>query len=266
MQQEAVPPSERTENAPARLVVGSVAPGMFPRSSKVPEMLARSIVRSIAAQGLRPGAMLPTEAAMCEQYGVSRGSLREALRILEAHGLISTRYGPGGGPVVAPITGGEFARTASLYFRHLGITFGEVMNARLALEPMAARLAAENQDARHFDDLRAVLRQAQVVRADDELAWFPVANDFHGVVAGLTGNPILNFLIRSFRDVYAARVRSVVYHKRALAKIAHEEIGAAILTGDALRAELLMQQHMQEFAGLVAERFGQVLDEVVDWQ
>ena len=63
------------------------------------------------AQGLGSGDRLPLEAAMVEQYGVSRASLREALRLLEVQGLIRLKPGPGGGPVVGAVEAANLART-----------------------------------------------------------------------------------------------------------------------------------------------------------
>ena len=68
------------------------------RTVKASERVAQEIVRDIVRRGLETGDRLPLEAAMVEEYGVSRTSLREALRLLEVQGLISLKPGPGGGP------------------------------------------------------------------------------------------------------------------------------------------------------------------------
>jgi len=71
------------------------------RTEKVAESIARQIMQDIRRQKLEPGSMLPAESAMLERFGVGRGSLREALRILEINGLVVLKPGPKGGPVVA---------------------------------------------------------------------------------------------------------------------------------------------------------------------
>src|SRR3954469_3261027 len=70
------------------------------RAAKTSELVALDIVRDIVARRLKPGDRLPREAELVEQYGVSRTSLREALRLLEVQGLISIRPGPGMGTLV----------------------------------------------------------------------------------------------------------------------------------------------------------------------
>ena len=113
------------------------------RSEKVSAVIAREIVRDIARQQLAPGTTLESESAMLRRYQVARASLREALRILETHGLIRIKPGPGGGPVVSNVTSAAFGRMATLFFQVQGIRFGELVEARLILEQVMARLAAE---------------------------------------------------------------------------------------------------------------------------
>ena len=74
------------------------------RTDKIPDILARRILRAIVDGRLEAGARLPAEAEMLASFGVGRASLREALRILETHGLIRIKSGPRGGPVVTELS------------------------------------------------------------------------------------------------------------------------------------------------------------------
>ncbi|HJQ65972.1 MAG TPA: GntR family transcriptional regulator, partial [Gemmatimonadales bacterium] len=102
-----------------------------PRTDKLSERVARDILGDIVARRLEPGTTLAAEASMLERYGVGRSSLREALRILETHGLIKIKPGPGGGPVVAAVNSKDFGRMASLYFHAIGANFLDLLRARL---------------------------------------------------------------------------------------------------------------------------------------
>jgi len=84
-----------------------------PRARKTSEQVAAWIVRDMTRRHLPTGSRLPTEAAMLDLYGVSRGSLREALRILEVNGLIVVRAGPHGVPHVRDLSATEVSRTMS---------------------------------------------------------------------------------------------------------------------------------------------------------
>ena len=83
---------------------------------------------------------------MLAHYQVSRESLREALRLLEAQGIVSIRRGPSGGPVVGRAETANLARTLTLYFQLAGATYEELLQAWRLLEPLAAELAARNVD------------------------------------------------------------------------------------------------------------------------
>jgi DNA-binding FadR family transcriptional regulator len=233
----------------------------------VAESVAREILQDIVDRGLEPGTKLPPEPDMAETYGIARASLREALRILEIHGLIRIRPGPGGGPVVAPISSQDLGQTLTFFLQASGATFREVMQARLILEPIMARQAAERGDA----DVKAALqdgidRSRGVLEETDE-EYLEVATDFHGIVSGASGNNVLDLLARSLKDIYVARIRSIVYAPDEREKLLsdHEVVADAILSGDGDRAEALMREHMEEYVAIMEERFTGFMDEKIDW-
>src|SRR6185312_1048128 len=94
---------------------------------KTSEVVAFAVARDIVEHGLRCGDRLPLEAEMVDHYGVSRESLREALRLLEAQGIVTIRRGPGGGPVVGKASSMNLARTMTLYFQLAGATYDELL-------------------------------------------------------------------------------------------------------------------------------------------
>lgn len=240
--------------------------GTFPkrRTEKISEIVAREIVHDM--KGLGPTAMLPAEAAMLERYRVGRASLREALRILEVQGLIVIRPGPGGGPMVAPVQSRDFARMTSLYLHLSGATYGDVLAARLVMEPVAARLAAERTDAARLGVLgEFILPPTAPV---DDLTYMESSGDFHDQLAGLSGNPVLALMGRSLRDLYTDRFEQTVFPLEARGRIAHDHgaIAKAIVGGHATRAERLMREHMIEFARFYQASNPGVLEEVVDWR
>src|SRR5262245_25891586 len=112
------------------------------RAIKTSESVARDIIRDVVRLRLRTGDGLPNEAAMIAQYGVSRESLREALRLLEVQGLITLRRGPGGGPIVGQIDPANLGRTSTLYFHVAGSTYQELFDAWVLTEKVQAELAA----------------------------------------------------------------------------------------------------------------------------
>jgi DNA-binding FadR family transcriptional regulator len=233
------------------------------RTEKISEIVAREIVHDM--RSLPPATMLPPEATMLEKYRVGRASLREALRILEVQGLIVIRPGPGGGPMVAAVDSRHFARMASLYLHLSEATYRDVMEARMVMEPVMARLAAERQDPASLAELEAVLAAAH---PQDDAAYMASATGFHAVLSGMSSNPVLDLMGRSLKDIYTDHLEGVVFPPEARAKIHddHSAIATAIAKGNASRAERLMREHMEDFARHAEERSPGVLDDVVDWR
>jgi GntR family transcriptional regulator, transcriptional repressor for pyruvate dehydrogenase complex len=249
---------------------GRSRPGRARRTEKVSEVVAREIVHDIVRRDLQPGSMLPPESVMLRTYDIGRASLREALRILEVQGLITIKPGPGGGPVVAGVSSRDFGRMATLYFHVSRATFRELFEARLVMEPVMARLAAERIDEELKAEFKDVLEQMRsAIATQDSVAYGLSATAFHSVVAGVSGNGVLDLFGRALKDIYTDRVLGgVVFPESAREEVAsdHEAIARAIMKGEASRAERLMREHMVEFMEYVFERTPGLKDEIIDWR
>ena len=232
------------------------------RGTKIAEAIAQDILTRICESGLETGSQLPSEPQMLADYGVGRGSLREALRILEIHGIIKIKSGPGGGPVVTGATTKDFGRMATLFFQASGITFRELMDARLVLEPAIARLAAQ----RTQKDKREELLEAQTSTESDE-AYLKTSADFHRQIASMSGNRILDLISHAIEDIFHERVVGMLFppERRGDVVAAHDAIARAIADGDADTAEQAMRDHMAEYARFVEARYPALVDEVVAW-
>ncbi|MFG3525103.1 FadR/GntR family transcriptional regulator [Nocardia nova] len=222
---------------------------------KTARVVAGDIVRDITARGLE---RLPAESELLKKYKVSRPSLREALRMLEMHGVITLKPGPGGGAIVNPVAGEEFATSSSLYFHLLGLTLRDLLNTRLHLEPLMARLAAE-----------AVAAGTPWVELDTAAENSSVADDhsnFHLSVAEFAGDPVLVLIGHAVRDITIdifneERVPSL---GDQLA-ISHTQIREAIAKGSAAKAEKLMRGHLEEYVSLLENNYPHLLNQVIDW-
>jgi len=237
------------------------------RHPKVSVAVAREIVGGIVRGDLKPGSKLPSESAMVEQYGVGRATLREALRILEVLGIIQMRSGPGGGPVVTGAGVEEFGSVATAYFKLTGATYRDLVEARLAIEPLLARLAAERED--HKSVATQMVESTRMAKDPDlhDEQWASTANDFHTHLSTLSGNPIIDLVAGALKAVWFDRVVGTVFPGQERAKVVddHAHIADAIGKGNAVRAEKLMRAHMQEFLEYSILRYPGMLDEVIDW-
>jgi len=233
------------------------------RGSKLAETLAKDILMQICQNGVVIGSQLPSEVQMLEDYGVGRGSLREALRILEIHGIIRVKAGIGGGPIVQGATTKDLGRMATIFFQASNVSFREVIDARLVLEPMLARLAATQCEPSEVDELLA----AQTSTESDQ-AYLQTSAGFHRKIAAMSGNRILSLFSHAIEDIFHERVIGMLFpsEKRDEVVCAHDAIAAAVAAEDPDAAERLMREHMIEYVRYVEERYPALMDEIVTWQ
>jgi DNA-binding FadR family transcriptional regulator len=166
---------------------------------------------------------------------------------------------------VTQVDASDLGRTLSLFFRLLGATYGDVIQARLVIEPVMARLAAERQHPEQLARLADVVEREQAATMDDYL---PHANEFHYAVNGASGNPVLDLLGQSLRTLYTERLTGrglFPQDARPRVRSVHQEIAAAIAAADGDAAEDLMTQHMRELAELQQEHTPWFMDERVSW-
>lgn len=236
------------------------------RTRKIAEKLARQIVDDILERG-QVGDVLPPEADMIASYQVGRATLREALRLLEVQGIITIKSGPGGGPIVSATSTWHFASMMKLHLQMRGATHAEVMQARLAIEPLMARLAAERKDRAGLDTLRDVLRDEGTVVLEDDPAFTRVSWGFHATVANLSGNRVLDLLAHSLQEIYESRVRASMtpVKERPGVHKTHLAIGKAILEGRGVDAEVLMREHMFDFTKRVKRAYPEAFGSRVEW-
>lgn len=239
------------------------------RTEKVSDVIAREIVHDIVRRGLAPGTMLPPEHEMLETYEVGRASLREALRILEVHGLIAIKPGRGGGPIVSAVTDHDFARMSTLYFHVANATYRDLMEARMMIEPMmAAVIATRGGNAVREALERALGSTREALTEQHSARYLASTTEFHSVILGVSGNPILDVFGEALKKIFAERIVSGVFPPEYRSEIAaqHQGIADAIIRGDPEGAEKAMRSHMEQYARHLFERFPGLLDEVIDWR
>ena len=224
-------------------------------------------MEEIVARDLAGGEALPTEAELAERFGVSRVSIREALRVLEAFGVVRIKPGKNGGNEVGAIDAEALARALALFFRMLRATYRDLMDARLVIEPFMARRAAERQNREQLDELRELLeREAESTAGTHEGDQLALA--FHWLICGASGNAVMDALGQAVHTLYGDRLAANLLYDPGgwtTARRIHQEIGRAILDGDGRRAQDLMAEHMQDFLALQEERTPWLLDELVAW-
>lgn len=238
------------------------------RPYKRSELVAREIIENLLAEGLVPGDLLPSETQMLEQYQVGRASLREALRLLEAQGLITLKPGPGGGPVVGDVHPAHLGRTASLYFRMAGASFHDLIEAVMVLEPWLAELAARRADKNEARErLSRAMEESDSLRGDVE-GIIRTAPGFHRVIHELSGNLVLSTMTSSIDAVFTDQILCTLNLGPHQAQFLedHHGIAQAIIDGDAELARELAAAHTERIAMCAKVQAGTLLDRRIEWR
>jgi GntR family transcriptional repressor for pyruvate dehydrogenase complex len=247
----------------------TVHPGVDMNGSRPPKaamLVARRIVADIARDNLKPGDLLPPERTMLEQYVTGRGTLREALRLLEFQGVIALKPGPRGGPVLLDPDASHLANAVVLLMQLKEAPFRTIMEVRSALEPVISALAATRISDEALAELYATI-EAMGANLGDEHTFLEANKRFHEIIAWSSDNPLFGYIIDSLLDIMDGTVIGMDYPSRRRSAIlkAHENIYGAIREHDPNTAEALMRHHIDEYVNYAERKFPEVLDQVIPW-
>ncbi len=150
---------------------------------------------------LRAGDTLPPERELKEMFGTSRGTLREALRVLEQKGLIEIRLGVGGGSIVRSINTDQISESLALLVRSRQVSLEQLAEFREGIEGIVAAKAAVRATRLDTERLHGILKEAQsCIDRNDRDAFLNADKAFHMALAQITGNPIFKTLIYSVHE------------------------------------------------------------------
>ena len=215
------------------------------------------IREAISARRLNEGDKLPSEAELAEMFSVSRSTVREALRSLDASGLIKKVPGASGGSFVRSMDyaafGEQIADSMGLLLDLGNADMDELVATRTMLEVPCSRLAAENRSQTDIDQLKSVLdRQREIDVTDPDVPDLDI--EFHSTIARASGNRVLAALVsglhRSTRPV--AQMHLTPAQGQATVK-QHYRLFAAIEAQDADAAEAAISIHLSYLQGISHE-------------
>jgi GntR family transcriptional regulator, transcriptional repressor for pyruvate dehydrogenase complex len=245
------------------------ARGATPREK--PEQIADELRRLIISGELDEGDSLGREPDLVARFGVSRPSLREALRILETEGLISVVRGVLGGVVVHRPDQRMTARAAALVLQSRNVSLADVFGARELIEPAAVRLIASARDRRRSAKRIRSLIAEQHRAIDDPVAFASANVRFHEELVALAGNQTLTIVAEMLNEVVAranvsvadrVRLESPATRRRGIRS--HERLASLIEAGDAEGAEEHWSTHMTAVRRLLLGQRGRTLIDLDD--
>lgn len=219
------------------------------------ELVLERIEDQIVAGNLRVGDRLPAERDLAAQLRVSRSSVREAVRILQAQGVVTSSVGAGpqAGTVVAALAAQALTRMLRLHLALSSFELAELIDARVALERSSARLAARLATQEDLAEMRALLKQM-----DDP--WLPreqfnaLDTGFHVALARASHNRLVSDVTGALRSSLSELIqesfRSIEDWDAMRVSLLkdHYSIFEAVETGDADNAAIRVESHIRGFA------------------
>ncbi|RHW26222.1 FadR family transcriptional regulator [Nocardioides immobilis] len=250
------------------------------QETKGPSRLQERIGETIAAdirrrvlRGTYPAGPLPKQNELAEEYGVSGPSLREALRILEAEGLITVRRGKIGGAFIHPPNWSSAAYALGLSLQGQGIKLADLAETIRDLEPRCAAACASREDRMStvVPALEASIAESEAV-VGDGTKFTTAARSFHHIMVDWSPNQTSRLVVRSlvavwsiqekaWADIAAAEGRYPLPQQQHQALDSHRHIVTALIAGDAEKVASIAADHLAATQSRVLEPYG---DRVVD--
>jgi DNA-binding FadR family transcriptional regulator len=212
-------------------------------AKKMGEVLADRIEREILDSGAAPGVHLGGELDLIERYGCSRAVFREAVRLLERHGIVEMRRGVGGGLFIRKPDPDSVANAMAVYLDFNGVQPEQLEEARRAIETVCVESLSRDISDDAVDRLRLFLVEEQNRVEAGEMNRM---HDFHILVAELTGNPALHLFVDSLTNLTMRQRTSEERNAHYLDEVhhAHSKIAEAIIGRDPSLARHRMISHL----------------------
>jgi len=210
---------------------------------RVHEQISQQINQMISEGILKPGDQLPSERDLAERFKVSRNSVRDALRTLEARGLLEIRQG--GGTYVQAAHGAELYRAMTDLFAQKKLMTEAVLHLRQIIEPGVAYAAAQAASDADLKKLDGILERHEERAAHGDTG---VEEDalFHHSIAQMAGNPLLLWILDLINDSFKDTRDTLLKYHGTATRHGHRRILAALQAHDPVAARQAMMDHLQE--------------------
>jgi len=230
------------------------------KQSKIFQNVVDQIQDAILQGRLKAGSKLPAERQLKELFKTSRGTLREALRVLEQKGLITIKTGVKGGAVVEALSTNQVSESLDLLIRYQRVSLRDLAEFREGVEGIVAGLAVERVKGKDIQYLKKLLADARTLLDEGASGWdafLMVDNQLHMMLAHIAGNPIYESVLQTIYDNIHRYFDQFLPREEGLLRENYRdlcEIVEAVENGQAAQAHLLVQNHVYRFNRLMEER------------
>lgn len=223
-------------------------------ANRMSEAIVEQIRSLMRSNRLRPGDRLPSERELCERFGVSRVTVREALRVLEAGGLVDIRVGARGGAFVTTPSSDRLGAGLADLINLSPVTSIEVTEARLVFELGIVPIVVERATDEDIDDLRAMTATHIEALHRNEYT-MAMSAEFHNRVSACTHNAAIEMLVHSFHGPLLMSLREAATAAPLMGQrgtVEHRDFVEAIAARDTEKARAIMEKHIGRTARRLA--------------
>ncbi|KAB0671823.1 FadR family transcriptional regulator [Oryzomonas sagensis] len=230
------------------------------KQSRAYQDVVEQIQDGIIAGTLKPGSQLPAERDLKEQFGVSRGTLREALRVLEQKGLIEIRTGVAGGSIIREVNSEQLSENLGLLIRNRTVSLRDLAEFREGMEGGVAALAAQRGQEQDMALLRKLLTEAEEHLKEGRKGWDAfIRTDemLHMALARMSGNQLfisvlesVYYNIHTYYENYLPRGKKILQENFDDLRV----IVAAVTERNEEAARELAQGHVRRFNAYMEEK------------
>jgi GntR family transcriptional regulator, transcriptional repressor for pyruvate dehydrogenase complex len=202
----------------------------------------------ILSQSFAPGEKLPSETEFAEIFGVSRGTIREALHILEHDGIVRIKKGPGGGLFLSEGNLGQVIESMFFTMRREQISFETLMEARKTLEDRIARLAAIRAEEEDIEEIDRILKAMEAPGLSHDL-FVKYDTEFHVGLARAAKNKVLLMFMVAVKELHNRIVDYAELHDSLFPEAIryHHKIHNEIKAKNPEKAAQMMAEHLEYF-------------------
>ncbi|QYC41225.1 HTH-type transcriptional regulator LutR [Nonomuraea coxensis DSM 45129] len=220
------------------------------RTVRAYERVVEQIEEAVESGALTPGERLPSERELMVQFSVSRSTVREALRVLQARGLVRSRPGDPNGAEVLPFSPVALKKSMTTLARVSELSLGELVQFRMVMDAAAVLLAAHRRTEEHLAEMAAAV---EAMKAADGAGFGAADVAFHDAVARAGGNKLVEVCTDVVRAVVVGLIEDKLAQtpdqealmRRSVAH--HEDVIAALRAGDGPLAARLTRQSMYDY-------------------
>ena len=230
------------------------------RQNRVYQDVVGQIQSAILERRLKIGDRLPAERELTELFKASRGTIREALRVLEQKGLIEIKLGVGGGAIVRGVSTDQMSESLDLLVQHRQVSLKHLAEFREGVEGLVAAFAAQRATKGDVDELRNFLAQAHDHLTQGISHWaefIRVDEQIHVALSRITGNPLFASVLKTVHDNIHRYYESFLPGDEVVMGENYQDlcdIVEAVARGQGAQAAKLAQSHVRRFNRRMKEK------------